>query len=93
MLQESRADEVHLVLSAVSGSSALIKTTQHFQTVGVTNLLLTKLDEASGLGNLLPLFRDVNLPLSYLTHGQNVPDDIQVAERPALTRRILGADF
>ncbi len=59
-------------------------------TVGTTALVVTKLDEAAGLGNLLPLARECRLPLSYLTDGQNVPDDICVAERRDLAKMILG---
>ena len=51
--------------------------------VGTTALMLTKLDEATGLGNLLPLVRHCKLPLSYLTNGQNVPDDIETADAAA----------
>ena len=32
------------------------------------------------------------LPLSYLTNGQNVPDDIEVAESMRLARLILGME-
>ena len=52
-------------------------------------MILTKLDEATGLGNLLPLLRSKKLPLSYLTNGQNVPDDIATAEPAALKQMIL----
>jgi flagellar biosynthesis protein FlhF len=63
---------------------------QRFSTVGTTALILTKLDEATGLGNLLPLVRSSRLPLSYLTNGQNVPDDIEVADARRLARLVLG---
>ncbi len=89
MLAEAEADEVHLVLSSVSSVENLKKTTRQFADVGITALLLTKLDEASGLGNLLPLLRSCRLPLSYVTNGQNVPDDIEPAERRRLTRTML----
>ena len=56
---------------------------------GSTALVLTKLDEAASLGNLLPLLRTSRLPLSYLTHGQNVPDDIQPADAAKLVDAIL----
>jgi len=72
-LNEAGADEVHLVLSSVAGSRTLQQTAQRFAVVGTTALLLTKLDEATGLGNLLPLLRESRLPVSYLTDGQNVP--------------------
>jgi len=90
MLVEAQADEVHLVLSSVASASSLKKTAEKFLDVGVTGLLLTKLDEATGLGNLLPLLRSCKLPLSYVTNGQNVPDDICAAERGPLARMVLG---
>ena len=90
MLGEAGPDEVHLVLSSVSGTSALIKTAERFGPVGVTALLLTKLDEATGLGNLIPLLRSCKLPLGYTTNGQNVPDDIETADAQTLARVVLG---
>ncbi|MEX0936775.1 MAG: flagellar biosynthesis protein FlhF [Pirellulales bacterium] len=91
MLNEARPDEVHLVLSAVSGGKNLAATARKFSDTGTTALLLTKLDEAAGLGNLLPLLRECPLPLSYLTAGQNVPDDIQIADSRWIATTILGA--
>jgi len=91
-LAEADVDEVHLVLSAVSSGRLLQQTAEQFAAVGTTSLLLTKLDEASALGNVLPLIRSSKLPLSYLTDGQNVPDDIQVAEPRSLARMILAMD-
>jgi flagellar biosynthesis protein FlhF len=93
LLTEARADEVHLVLSSVASSTSLIWTAEQFLPVGVTALLLTKLDEASGLGNLLPLIRSLRLPLSYVTNGQNVPDDLEPADAGKLTEAILGTQY
>ncbi len=92
MLNEAHADEVHLVLSSVTSAAGMRKAAERFADVGVTSLLLTKLDEATGLGNLLPLLRQSKLPLSYLTNGQNVPDDIAGAERGRLARLVLGME-
>jgi flagellar biosynthesis protein FlhF len=92
MLAEAQPDEVHLVLSSVSSAGSLSKTAEQFAAVGTTALVLTKLDEATSLGNLLPLMRSSRLPLSYLTHGQNVPDDIAPAERARLARVVLGME-
>lgn len=88
-LNEAEADEVHLVLSGVAGQRTLEQATDRFAAVGTTSLILTKLDEATGLGNLLPLLRAKKLPLSYLTNGQNVPDDIATADPTALAQMIL----
>jgi flagellar biosynthesis protein FlhF len=60
--------------------------------VGTTALILSKLDEATGLGNVLPLVRNSRLPLSYLTNGQNVPDDIETADAGRLARLVLGTE-
>ncbi|REK23355.1 MAG: flagellar biosynthesis protein FlhF [Planctomycetota bacterium] len=89
MLGEAAADEVHLVLAATAGASNLVHTAQRFAEVGTTSLILTKLDEAVGLGNVLPLVRETKLPLSYVTNGQNVPDDIEVANPLRLASAVV----
>ncbi|HEY4761129.1 MAG TPA: flagellar biosynthesis protein FlhF, partial [Thermoguttaceae bacterium] len=91
-VNEARADEVHLVLSSVADSHALEQAVERFGVVGPMALILTKLDEAHSLGNVLPVLRSSRLPLSYLTNGQNVPDDIEVADPPRLVNLIFGLD-
>jgi flagellar biosynthesis protein FlhF len=91
-LQEAAADEVHLVLSAASSPNSLLKAAESFAPAGATALILTKLDEATGLGGALPLVRSARLPLSYLTMGQNVPDDIEPARAERLVKMILGLE-
>jgi flagellar biosynthesis protein FlhF len=92
MLSEAAADEVHLVLSGTAGAASLVRTAEQFAAVGTTTLVLTKLDEVSGLGNLLPLLRSCKLPLSYVTNGQNVPDDIEPADSRKLAKMVLGME-
>ncbi|MGO8690757.1 MAG: GTP-binding protein, partial [Thermoguttaceae bacterium] len=89
---EADADEIHLVLSAMTGERTLQQTAERFAAVGTTALILTKLDEASSLGNVLSVLRFSKLPLSYLTNGQNVPDDIESAQAQRLARLILGME-
>jgi flagellar biosynthesis protein FlhF len=90
LLAEGEPDEVHLVLSATASSRQLVSTARQFHEVGTTALLMTKLDEATGIGHVLTLLRDSHLPMSYLTDGQNVPDDIQVAEPGTMAQMLLG---
>jgi flagellar biosynthesis protein FlhF len=92
ILAEANADEIQLVLSCIASTNSLTRSIQQFAKVGTTSILLTKLDEATGLGNLLPLFRDSNLPISYLTNGQNVPNDIEPVNASKLSRIILGME-
>jgi flagellar biosynthesis protein FlhF len=91
-LTEAAVDEVHLVLSAVGNPRTLVQTAEHFASVGTNSLILTKLDEATGLGNLLPLLRSCRLSLRYMTNGQNVPDDIETADRRRLSALMLGME-
>jgi flagellar biosynthesis protein FlhF len=91
-LTEANADEIHLVLSSVAATRTLEETAERFMPVGTTSLILTKLDEATGLGNVFPMLRSSGLPLSYLTNGQNVPDDIETADVHRFARMILATD-
>lgn len=92
LLAEARVDEVHLVLSLTSSLKSLLASAEKFASANATSLILTKLDEAAGLGNLLALAREVSLPISYLTTGQDVPNDIEPARPDRIARLILGSD-
>jgi len=92
LLGELQPDEVHLVLDSARRATQLEKSVQHFAAVGCTALILTKLDETTGLGHLLGVLRLCPLPLSYVTDGQNVPGDIHGAVPHELARAILRSD-
>jgi flagellar biosynthesis protein FlhF len=92
LLAEASVDEVHLVLSSVASARVLQQTAERFAAVGTTALVITKLDEATSFGNLFPVLRSSRLPLSYLTNGQNVPDDIETARVDRVARLILGTE-
>jgi flagellar biosynthesis protein FlhF len=89
-LAAAHPDEVHLVLSAVATERSLRAAVERFAAVRADRLILTKLDEADGLGGPLAVLGNAGLPVSYLTTGQGVPDDIEPASRPRLARLILG---
>ncbi len=88
-LEQARPDEVHLVLSAVAGERSLRSAVERFAVVHVDRLILTKLDEADSLGAVLGVIGLSPRPVSYLTTGQAVPDDIERADRKRLARLIL----
>ena len=91
-LAAAEPDEVHLVLSAVAGERSLRAAVSRFAVVRVDRLILTKLDEADGLGGILSVLGQAGRPVSYLTTGQAVPDDIEPADRGRLARLILGQE-
>jgi len=92
LLNEAGVDEVHLVLSLNSSLRSLTTTAERFGPVNPTSIILTKLDEAPSLGALLSIARQVPVPVSYLTTGQNVPDDIEIANAGRMARLILGQE-
>jgi len=92
LLAEARVDEVHLVLSMTSSTRSLEAAAAKFGAAGTTAIILTKLDEASGMGGLLSVARRIKLPISYLTAGQDVPDDIEPAHPRRIARLILGQE-
>ncbi|QSO49583.1 flagellar biosynthesis protein FlhF [Alicyclobacillus mengziensis] len=83
-------DEVHLVLSFTSKPEDIKELIQSFRDLPVTQVLMTKLDETRSYGGALNLLLDFRRPLSYITMGQNVPDDIAVASTEKLLRLIAG---
>ncbi|MGL4514202.1 MAG: flagellar biosynthesis protein FlhF [Lacipirellulaceae bacterium] len=89
LLAEASIDETHLVLSATTASRGLEEAARRFAAVGVSSLLFTKLDEAVTLGQLVGLAHGLSLPISYLTDGQSVPEDIRPADAEWLAERVL----
>lgn len=91
-LEEARVDEVHLVVSLGASPQALEATAANFRAVGPTAVVFTKLDEVSGTGALLNAARRLRTPISYLTTGQDVPDDIEPAQKTRMARLVLGQE-
>jgi flagellar biosynthesis protein FlhF len=91
-MERARPDEVHLVLSAGAGERTLRSAAERFARVRADRLILTKLDEAAGLGAVLGLIGRSSLPVSYLTTGQAVPEDIEPADRRRLAGLLLGME-
>ncbi|MFQ5414072.1 MAG: flagellar biosynthesis protein FlhF [Phycisphaerae bacterium] len=85
-----RPHEVHLVVSGTCGERVMAETIERFSGVGVDRVIVTKLDEAIGFGVILTCLEHVDAGLSYVTTGQDVPDDIEVGERGRLAAMILG---
>jgi flagellar biosynthesis protein FlhF len=84
-------DEVHLVLSATCCQESTELAIARFGDVRVDRMIFTKLDEAAHVGVMLNIVRKVNKPISYLTTGQDVPDDIEVGRGRRLAQLILGS--
>jgi flagellar biosynthesis protein FlhF len=82
-------DEVHLVLSSTASQECIESAIARFGNVRVDKILFTKLDEAVHVGVVLNVAKKVNKALSYITTGQDVPDDIEVGKGRRLAQLIM----
>lgn len=82
--------EVFLVLSATTKYRDLLSIADTYSGMTDYKLIFTKLDETITLGNLLNLKLYTGAPLSYVTCGQNVPDDIEAFNPQKTVKRLLG---
>lgn len=84
--------EVYLVLSATTKYRDLQDMCNIYQAFANYKLIFTKLDETSCYGNLLNIHLYSGADLSYVTYGQNVPDDIEVFDTQKIVKKLLGGD-
>lgn len=82
--------EVFLVLSASTKYRDLMKIADTYKGIADYKLIFTKLDETSTLGNIYNLKLYTGATLSYVTCGQNVPDDIEYFNPQSTVKQLLG---
>jgi len=90
LLSTVEPDEVHLVLSTTASEECINLAVSRFSEVRVDKIIFTKIDETAHVGVVLNVVRKVNKSLSYITTGQDVPDDIEVGRGRRLAQLILG---
>jgi flagellar biosynthesis protein FlhF len=62
-----------------------------FEALDFGYLCVTKLDETDALGGVYSLARRAGRPLAWLSAGQRVPEDLEVADQATLAARIVTA--
>ncbi len=82
--------EVYLVISATTKYRDMVSIADAYREVTEYKLIFTKLDETVALGNLLNLRMRTNAEMSYVTYGQNVPDDIAPFNPQSTVKQLLG---
>ena len=89
-IEVSQADEIYLVISVVTGTKACRETIKHYSFIKDYKLIITKLDETGVWGNVLNIADFSKKGISYITNGQNVPDDIRDVDTYRLVTGIVG---
>lgn len=80
----------YLVLAATSQSQVLKAAYHSYKRCGLSGCILTKLDEAASLGEVLGLAIGQQLPVAYVTDGPRIPDDLHVPRSHQLVSRAVG---
>lgn len=81
--------EKHLVLSGTTREKEIFNTFDRFSVLGIDHTIITKIDECTSLGILLEIQVQEQIPYSYVTNGQRVPEDIMEADKEILTKLIM----
>lgn len=82
--------EVYLVLNAATKYNDLKEIADVYGDITDYSLIFTKLDETSSSGVMLNMRTYTDRPLSYVTWGQNVPDDIGKVDAQKIAKKLLG---
>ena len=82
--------ESHLAVSATTKTCDIEEIFQQFEPFNYRSVVLTKLDETSRIGNVLSVLHKKRKPLSYITDGQAVPQDIEAASVIRLLMNLEG---
>ncbi|MGM0443708.1 MAG: flagellar biosynthesis protein FlhF [Fibrobacterota bacterium] len=89
LLAGLKADARHLVLSAGTKEEDLRDILRRYRRFDVNRLVFTKLDETVSLGNVYNIVNEFMVPVSFLTFGQSVPDDIEFAQSGLFVKKML----
>lgn len=82
--------EIFIVVSAATKYKDIKTITSVYNKLDNYNFIFTKLDETACLGNILNVKLNTGAPLSYVTSGQVVPDDIGIINAQMIAKNLLG---
>jgi flagellar biosynthesis protein FlhF len=81
--------DTHLVLPAFMRASDMDRAIEQYAAFGPRKLLFTHVDETNSHSDMVAVAARHNLPISFLATGQQIPDDLEPAER-ACVDALLG---
>jgi flagellar biosynthesis protein FlhF len=87
IIAEFGVPEIHLVLNSAYETNHLLEQVRFFSTLGITDLIVTHLDEESRWGKVWNLVLGTNYSVRSLCDGQNIPGDIKAASPDLLLGR------
>jgi flagellar biosynthesis protein FlhF len=91
-IDKVNTENIHLVISCTTKNKDVTSIIEGYRTLNYKNIIITKLDETSTYGSILNILDTAKKPLSFITTGQNVPDDIKMIPSSEVSSLILGDD-
>jgi len=91
-VEKADTENIHLVLSATTKNKDIKYIIEGYQILHYNSIIVTKLDETSTYGSILNILEIAQVPLSFVSTGQNVPDDIKELSADKIVSLILGED-
>jgi flagellar biosynthesis protein FlhF len=91
-IDKVNTDNIHLVISSTTKAKDVESIVEGFKALNYNNVIITKLDETTTYGSILNILDAAKKPLSFITTGQNVPDDIKYISPNEVSNLILGED-
>jgi len=84
-----KPEDVLLCLSATTSFSSVKEMVDTYGFIDDYRVMITKIDETKYRGSVLNISWYTQKPLAYVTTGQDVPDDIEIADVEALVKQIV----
>lgn len=91
IVAEAHPTERHLVLSAATSLTATRRAVESFMVTDCDRVIVTKLDEAVSLGEIVTTLCELKLPVSWFTNGQDVASNIETAKMERLIESLMPA--
>ncbi|GFP77079.1 flagellar biosynthesis protein FlhF [Clostridium fungisolvens] len=91
-VQKVNSDNIHLVISATTKNRDIKSIVEGFKILNYNHVIITKLDETSVYGSILNILQLADKPISFMTTGQTVPDDITIFTKEQIAKLIMGED-
>ena len=82
--------EVYLTVCAGTRISDIREIMKEYAVFKYKSLIITKFDETSYIGNLFSIILETNIPITYITAGQEVPQDFMLADVETFLKKLKG---
>lgn len=91
-IDKTNSNNIHLVVSSTTKTRDIHSIVEGYKMLNYNNIIITKLDETSTYGSILNVLEIAKKPLSFVTIGQNVPDDIRELTKQDISKLVMGED-